>query len=159
MDTILIGVLATALFDVWLAFVQPRIFGSPFNGFPSFGRWVGNFPKGRFIYDDFAKAAPVAHENLIGWIFHYAVGILFTGILVFVWGTDWLAAPNLTPALIVGIGSVVAPLCIIQPAYGLGFFASKTPKPRQAQMRSLVGHTVFGFCLYAAGLVVATWLA
>jgi hypothetical protein len=47
---------------------------------------------------------------------------------------------------------VVFPLFILQPSLGLGVAASKSPKPTQARLKSLVTHTVFGLGLYACAL-------
>jgi hypothetical protein len=46
----------------------------------------------------------------------------------------------------------------MQPAFGFGVAASKTPNPAQARLRSLMNHAVFGFGLYLFGLAVS-WLA
>jgi hypothetical protein len=45
----------------------------------------------------------------------------------------------------------------LQPAFGLGFAASKTGNPAQARFRSLMNHTAFGVGLYLFGLLVS-WL-
>jgi hypothetical protein len=45
----------------------------------------------------------------------------------------------------------------MQPAFGLGFAASKTSNPAQARFRSLLNHTAFGVGLYLFGLLV-DWL-
>jgi hypothetical protein len=36
----------------------------------------------------------------------------------------------------------------MQPAFGLGVAASKTPNPNKARLKSLVTHSVFGVGLY-----------
>jgi hypothetical protein len=67
----------------------------------------------------------------------------------------WLARPTLLPALLYGIGTVVFPFFIMQPALGLGFAASRTPKPTQARLKSLATHTVFGVGLYVCAIGVS----
>ncbi|MDQ3427283.1 MAG: DUF2938 domain-containing protein, partial [Gemmatimonadota bacterium] len=57
--------------------------------------------------------------------------------------------------LLYGIGTVVCPLFIMQPAFGLGIAASRTPNPTQARLKSLVTHTVFGAGLYVCALGVS----
>ncbi|HEY8964087.1 MAG TPA: DUF2938 domain-containing protein [Alphaproteobacteria bacterium] len=151
---VMYGTIATVIFDLYLIFIQPRIFKTPFTGFALAGRWVGYFPKGKFAHESVAKAAPVPHEKILGWLVHYATGIAFGSILLHVWN-GWLQAPTFLPAMIVGITSVLAPFCIMQPAFGMGFFASKTPDPKAARIRSVISHTVFGLCLYATGLLIA----
>lgn len=96
-------------------------------------------------------------ERLIGWIAHYLTGILFAGVLLALWGLGWVFQPSLGPALIVGIGSVVAPFFLMQPGMGAGIAASRTPRPAAARLQSLVTHGVFGLGLYGAGWV-AKWV-
>jgi len=93
-------------------------------------------------------------ECLVGWIAHYTIGIVFALVFVFASG-DWLTRPTLLPALLYGIGTVVFPFFIMQPSFGLGFAASRTPKPAQARLKSLMTHAIFGVGLYACALVVS----
>jgi len=149
-----LGVIATAFLDLWLAFLQPRMLGIPFNGFHLVGRWASYFPQKRFAHDNIGKAEPMPHEVALGWIVHYLVGILFAGILIGLSGMGWIDYPTFIPAFLVGIGSVSAPFLIMQPAFGFGFAAAKTAQPWQARRRSLLTHTIFGLSLYAAGLLM-----
>jgi hypothetical protein len=43
----------------------------------------------------------------------------------------------------------------MQPSFGLGIAAARTPKPNQARLRSLMSHTVFGVGLYASALALS----
>jgi Protein of unknown function (DUF2938) len=52
------------------------------------------------------------------------------------------------PALLFGLGTVLFPYLIMQPAYGLGIAASKTPNPTAARLKSLMSHGIFGLGLY-----------
>jgi uncharacterized membrane protein YagU involved in acid resistance len=89
---------------------------------------------------------------LIGRIAHYMIGIVSAlGFVVLVSG-DWLARPTLLPALLYGIGTVVLPFFIMQPSFGLGIAASRTPKPAQVRLKSVVTHSVFGAGLYICAL-------
>lgn len=147
----LIGVGATLILDLWSLFLK-TVFGLPFPNYTMVGRWTGHFPRGRFVHKSIAEAPIVDGEHLIGWIAHYGIGILFAGLLVAFAGVNWLSAPTLLPALIVGVVTVVAPLLVMQPAMGLGVASSKTPNPNVARLRSLAAHTVFGFGLYLSAL-------
>ncbi|MNJ70969.1 hypothetical protein D3C77_674650 [compost metagenome] len=101
-----------------------------------------------------AKAEPVRHELAWGWGIHYAIGVLFAMLLVVIAGEGWLLAPTLLPAVVVGVVTVVAPLCFMQPAMGAGFLASKTPTPARNCLRSLATHFVFGVGMFlSAGLL------
>lgn len=73
-------------------------------------------------------------------------------------GMQWLHNPTLAPALIVGGGSILAPFCILQPAFGAAFAASRTPQPWLSRLRSLIAHTSFALGLYLSALVVEPWL-
>ena len=64
----------------------------------------------------------------------------------------------LIPAIAFGVVTVLAPFCLMQPALGLGFAASKTSNPAQARLRSLMNHIAFGVGLYLFGLLVNEWL-
>jgi hypothetical protein len=42
----------------------------------------------------------------------------------------------------------------MQPSFGLGVAASKTPNPNRARLKSLMTHTVFGVGLYIWALLL-----
>lgn len=94
---------------------------------------------------------------MVGWIAHYLIGITFAITFVALVGNDWLQRPMLLSALAFGVGTVLMPFSIMQPAFGLGFAASKTPNPAQARFRSLMNHASFGVGLYLFGLLI-NWL-
>lgn len=144
----LIGIGATAAMDVWLLLLA-RL-GAPATSFAMVGRWVGNFPRGRFAHVAIAKAAPVRNELGLGWLTHYLTGIAYAAILVAVQGEAWLVEPTFLPALTLGVVTVVAPWFLMQPAMGAGFLALKTPTPLKNCLRSLANHAVFGAGMYLA---------
>ena len=150
----LIGLGATLLLDIWSLSLKMTL-GAPFPNYTMVGRWIGNFRRGLFVHASMINAPPVAGERLIGWAAHYGIGILYAALLVAFAGVNWLSAPTVLPALIVGIVTVVAPLFVMQPAMGSGIASSKAPDPNIARLRSLAAHGVFGFGLYLAALVVA----
>ena len=53
-----------------------------------------------------------------------------------------------SPPSFFGIATVLVPFFTMQPAFGLGVAASKTPNPNKARLKSLMTHTVFGVGLY-----------
>jgi hypothetical protein len=65
--------------------------------------------------------------------------------------------PTLAPALAVGLGTVVAPFLVMQPAMGAGVAAGRTPNPAAARLQSLVTHAVFGLGLYAGAWLTRAW--
>ena len=116
---ITIGVVGSALMDVWSAVLRRR-FGIPTLDYRLLGRWIGYFPRGRFVHERIAASPPIAGEMPLGWFAHYAIGITFAFVLLSIWGGAWLAAPTVWPALAVGLGTIVAPWFLMQPAMGIG---------------------------------------
>lgn len=152
----LIGIGATAVMDIWLMFLK-RIGVQTLN-FAFIGRWVGHLPRGRFAHPSIGKAQPIPGELMLGWFTHYATGIAFAGLLVAIFGIGWTRDPSWVPAVLVGMGTVVVPLFVMQPAMGSGFAASKTPTPLKNCIRSVVNHTVFGLGLYLSAALIG-WIA
>lgn len=155
---VLVGLGATAVMDLW-ALAQKKLFTIPSLDYRLVGRWIGHFRNGRFAHDSIGKAEPVSAESLIGWSAHYAIGILFAALIVAFWGAGWLRQPTPGPALVVGIGSVVAPFFLMQPCFGIGIAAAKTAKPWLARFRSLVAHASFAVGLYLSALLFARLVA
>lgn len=115
-NTILIGVGATAVLDLWLAILKR--FGVPIGSFALIGRWVAHMCRGTFCHRSIAKAEPVGNELTIGWVTHYAVGIVFAAVLMALQGSAWVESPTFFPAFLTGAVTVVMPLFVMQPAMG-----------------------------------------
>ena len=150
-----VGLGATVVMDLWTVLVN-RAFAVPLPNYCFIGRWLRHMAHGAFTHPSIAAAARQPGECPIGWIAHYAIGTLFALALVGLATPRWLESPTLTPALIFGIVTVGFPLFIMQPAFGLGLAASKTPNPMQARLRSLMNHVVFGIGLYLSALVLSS---
>ncbi len=146
---VFIGVGATATMDVW-GWLRKKVLGGKAPDYGLVGRWIAHMPHGRFRHDSIAAAPKKRGERLIGWTAHYLIGIAFAGLLLALFGDEWVARPRLGPALAVGIGTVAAPFFLMQPGMGAGIAASKTPSPNAARLQSLLTHTVFGLGLYVA---------
>ncbi|PCE33589.1 DUF2938 domain-containing protein [Burkholderia ubonensis] len=146
---LLIGAGGTLMMDLWALF-RRRAFGIPSLDYALVGRWLGHMAAGRFRHASIVAASPVRHERPLGWLAHYAIGIAFAGLPVAIAGTQWISAPTLLPALAAGIGSVAAPFFMMQPAFGFGIAAARTPQPSVARRRSLVTHLSYGLGLYLA---------
>lgn len=155
LHTVAIGIGATGLMDLWLQLL--KALGVPALNFALLGRWVGHMPRGRWVHQGIAKAAPVRGELALGWAAHYFTGITFALLLAALAGPIWLHAPSLWPALYFGIGTVVLPLFVMQPAMGAGIASSRTPTPALNVLKSLANHTVFGIGLYAAAQAIASF--
>ncbi|MEW6118904.1 MAG: DUF2938 domain-containing protein [Pseudomonadota bacterium] len=152
----LIGIGATAVMDVWLTFLKRM--GVPTLDFAYIGRWVGHLARGTLTHASIRAAQPIPGELALGWLTHYAIGVAFAGLLVGLYGIGWAKSPSFLPAVLVGVGTVAAPLFVMQPAMGSGFAASKTPTPLRNCLRSVVNHTVFGMGLYLSAALIA-WIA
>jgi hypothetical protein len=150
---IAIGIGASCMMDIWNIFLK-RAFGIPSLNYCLLGRWILHMPEGTFRHTSISKAPQKQFECPVGWISHYTIGVMFALLLVVVTSGDWLKSPTLLPALLCGIGTVVFPLFVLQPAIGLGIASSRTPNPMQARLKSLMTHTVFGIGMYVCALGV-----
>jgi hypothetical protein len=154
LGAIAVGIGATLIMDLWNQFLK-RAFSIPSLSYCLLGRWLRHMPGGTFRHASITGAPQKPYECTVGWIAHYTIGVGFALVFVGVASRDWLARPTLLPALLYGIGTVVLPFFIMQPSIGLGIAASRTPKPRQARLKSLMTHTVFGVGLYVCALGVS----
>jgi len=148
---IAIGVGASLLMDLWNLFLK-RAFGIPSLNYCLLGRWLCHMPGGTFRHSSIAAAPPKSFECPVGWVAHYSIGAMLALTFVALTSSAWLAQPTLLPALLWGVGTVLFPFLILQPAIGLGFAASRSPAPLQARLKSLMTHTVFGVGLYVCAL-------
>lgn len=152
-QAVVVGVGATAVMDLWLLLLKRS--GVPTMDFALLGRWVGHVFHGRVAHEAIRRARPIAGEVGLGWLTHYAVGIVFAMLLVAVQGRSWLADPAPWPALAWGLATAAAPLFVLQPAMGAGIASSRTPAPLQNSLRSLANHAVFGLGLYLSAAALA----
>jgi len=151
---LLLGVAGSAFIDVWSLVLRHRFHVATLD-YAMLGRWVGHFPRGRFTHARIAAATPIRGEGPVGWVAHYAIGIVFALVLLAVWGQEWAQAPTILPPLVVGIGSVLAPWFIMQPAFGAGIAGAKNAKPLAGRLRNLGTHTVYGFGLYVSAVAIS----
>lgn len=149
----LMGLGATLTFDLWGLFLK-RAFKIMPSNICLVGRWLRYMPAGIFKHSNIGSTPPKSAECTIGWMAHYTIGMTFAGAFVAIAGPDWLQHPTSIPAIIFGVVTVLAPFFILQPSFGLGFAASKTPNPTQARLRSLMNHAAFGVGLYLSGVLV-----
>ncbi|MCU1764583.1 DUF2938 domain-containing protein [Pseudomonas protegens] len=151
LPALLIGVGATLVLDLWTLFLA-RVLNIPGPNWAMVGRWIGHFPRGKFVHQSIARADAVPGERALGWLAHYLIGVVFAALLLLICGLEWARQPTLAPALIIGVLTVAAPFLLMQPGMGAGIAASKMPKPNVARLRSLIAHSVFGLGLYGAGM-------
>lgn len=156
LQVVLIGLGATLTFDLWGLFLKRAFKIAPSN-ICLVGRWVRYMPEGTFTHSNIALTPRKSAECASGWIAHYAIGIAFAMVFVALMGNKWFERPTMMPAIAFGVATLLAPLFIMQPAFGLGFAASKTSNPMQARLRSLMNHVAFGAGLYLFTLL-GNWL-
>ena len=149
----MIGLGATFITDLWALFLKHTFKTAPPN-YCLVGRWLLYMPEGIFRHSNIASSSGKSAECVTGWIAHYVIGVLFAIVFAACVQDTWFLRPTLIPAIVFGIGTVLMPFFVMQPAFGFGWAASKTPNPIQARLRSLMSHIAFG-----AGLYVFAWLA
>jgi hypothetical protein len=154
LGAIAIGIGATLVMDLWNLFLK-HTFNIPSLNYCLLGRWLRHMPEGTLRHASITAAPEKPLECTVGWLAHYTIGVVFGLVFVALTSGDWLARPTVLPALLYGIGTVVFPFFIMQPSFGLGIAASRTPNPTQARLKSLATHIVFGVGLYICGLVVS----
>lgn len=150
----LVGLGATLVIDLW-ALLLKRGFNIPSLNYCLLGRWLLHMPSGTFVHDSIGAATQKRHECAMGWVAHYLIGTTFALVFVLLAPSTWLERPTLLPALAFGILTTLVPFLIMQPSFGLGIAASKAPNPRQARLKSLMTHTVFGVGLYIWALLLS----
>lgn len=151
--SLLIGAGATVCIDLWSLLLK-RGFHIPSLNYCLLGRWVLHLPGGTLVHRSIGAAAPKAGECATGWAAHYGIGVGLAVLFVVLVSAEWLAAPTLLPALAFGVGTVVMPLFVLQPALGLGVASSRAPSPWAARLKSVGTHTVYGLGLYLAAELV-----
>ena len=154
LSTVVVGLGATLFMDIWALFLK-RALGIPLANYGLVGRWLCHMPDGTFMHASIANASEKRFERAVGWIAHYVIGTAYALLFVACVSGSWLVQPSLLPALLFGIGTVLVPYFVMQPALGLGIAASRTPNPSQARLRSLLAHTAFGVGLYAFAVGVS----
>lgn len=154
LKTLAIGIGATFAIDIWVSVL--KLFNIKSLDLKYVGRWIGNFPKGKFSHNKIQDTPPVPNELIIGWTAHYLIGITFAFILVAFYGSSWLDEPKILPALIIGLITAVAPFFIMQPAFGFGIASSKLPSPNLLRLKSLGTHLVYGIGLYLWAVLLNT---
>ena len=150
---VVIGIGATVLMEIWAVLLW-KAFGQARPNWAPVGRWFWHLKNGAVFHDDIGKAEPYANELALGWIGHYAVGMLYGVVLALIVGETWFAAPTFLPAWILGIVTVGAGWFLLQPGLGIGVAAAKLPNANTVRVLNLVSHTVFALGLYGTALLM-----
>ncbi|AOM79851.1 DUF2938 domain-containing protein [Pedobacter steynii] len=156
--SLVIGIGATLIMDIYALMIK-RFFNIPSLDYRILGRWIGHFKNGIFSHKNILQTVPINNEKAIGWLAHYLIGISFAFLLLLIWGIEWAYHPTFWPAITVGLLTTIAPWFMMQPAFGFGIAASKTPHPTTARIRSLKAHAIYGIGLYIAALLLSIVLS
>src|SRR5690349_6831273 len=144
---LVMGITATVAIDLW-ATLANRILGWPRTNWAMVGRWLGHMREGQFTHISIASSPPIVHESILGWAFHYVVGCIYAALYVAYAEIVRMGQPTLVSAVVFGLVTILSPWLLMQPALGLGFCASKAPRPTLVRIQNLIIHTIFGFVLY-----------
>lgn len=150
---ILIGIGGTAAMDVWAIFLWVAC-GQGRPNFGPMGRWFWHLHRGRVFHLDIAEAVPFRRETALGWLGHYAVGVVYGVLLVALTGPRWLEAPTFLPAFVLGIVTVGAGWFLLQPGMGAGWAASRLAHPWRVRGMNLLAHTVFAAGMYGTAVAL-----
>lgn len=151
-NVILIGIGGTLTMDLWAQFL--KLFGIKGLNLAFLGRWLLTIPEGKWFHEKIAASPEKIGELYAGWFAHYGIGISLAALLILVYGYDWLQNPRIRPALVIALVTVLAPLLIMQPALGLGYFSSKASHPVLYCLKSVCSHLIYGLGLYLSALAL-----
>jgi hypothetical protein len=141
------GVTATVAIDLW-ATLANRMLGWPRTNWGMVGRWIGHMRDGKFTHTSIGSSPPIAHESILGWVFHYVVGCIYAALYLVYVSIAKIGQPTLVSAVLFGLVTILSPWLLMQPALGLGIFASKAPRSNLVRLQNLIIHTVFGLTLF-----------
>ena len=99
------GLVATALMDLWQQLLRATA-GVPVSDWSLVGRWFGHVPRGRLFHAPIGQATPVPNERAIGWIGHYATGIVYGFVYVPLMRAGFGLEPSIVNGLVFGAASV-----------------------------------------------------
>ncbi len=152
---LVVGIGSTIALDLW-GLIVARITGMSGTHWPLVGRWLLGLPAGRFVFDQEDTAPDTVVEGVVGWGFHYIVGLAYAAMLPLFWGVDFIKAPTIFPFFLIGVVvSSLAGLMILMPGMGAGLFARKTPMPFITILFVVVAHVIFATAQYLLALGVA----
>jgi hypothetical protein len=159
MDVVLkilaIGIFATVIMDIWATFSN-RVLKFPRTNWAMVGRWLGHIQSGKFIHKPIGSSPEIKYENILGWAFHYLVGVIYATLYVVMVIWCFEGNSSLLNAWFFGLVTILSPWFILQPALGLGICAVKAPKPSMVRLQNFAIHSIFGIALYYGWLFINT---
>jgi len=150
LDALWSGIVATLAADLWQRLLQ-GLAGLPPAPWGLVGRWIALMPRGVFAHRSIAAAPPAPGERALGWAFHYGVGVVYAALYLAL--LRWFAAPpTLSSAVLFSLAMLVAPWLVMQPALGLGVFATRAPRPNVTRAVTVTTHAAFGIGLFVGAV-------
>lgn len=150
------GITATIAIDLWATFSN-RMLGRPRTNWGLVGRWIGHMRDGQFTHVSIGSSPPIAHEAILGWVFHYLVGCVYAALFLMYVSIAQMGQPTIVSAVLFGLVTTLSPWLLMQPALGQGICASKAPRPALVRMQNLSVHTIFGLALYCSCRVTSAF--
>lgn len=153
LNVFLIGFISTFIADL-ITIIVKTIVKIPSLDFAWVGRWVLYINKGQYWHQTIIQSPALPYEKIVGWLVHYLIGIITAGIMLWSYPLFTSILSIESYAFLFGIITIILPFAIMQPAFGFGFAACKTPQPNIAHFRSFLFHLYLGFGLCLATLFV-----
>ncbi len=151
--TLLIGIGATAVMDVW-ALLARRLFQVPTSNWALVGRWLGHFPRGKFRPRHRGRGGdPRRARDRVDRALRHR-GVAYAALLIVVAGVRVARRPHAGAGAADGHEHARRPVLPDAARMGYGIAASRTARPGAARLRSLMNHGVFGLGLYVSALAV-----
>ena len=144
---IFVGLLSCLVMDLWQRLLK-LTYGINPSDWKIIGRWfIFLIIKQKVYNPNIENEKPFKNELIIGWVFHYFIGIVYSlGFFVLMQFFDIFKA-NLIDGLIFGLVTLVIPWFFMLPVLGKGFLASKTPRPFFISSLSIWSHVAIGVAI------------
>lgn len=146
--TILVGLLATATFD--LLYLVIYLVNGSIVDWTMLGRISAYFiTKGEFIAFEWASMPPVYYENAIGWCVHYSVGVVYAFFYVYFILKQFKYPNKVWKSISFLLVMTVFPFFVLDPLSGSGILDLKTVHPVINILLTFCVHSFYGLFLWA----------
>lgn len=146
-----VGIGSTIVLDVWVLIVE-KILKIPPTNWGLVGRWLLGIPKGILVLN--SDTTPSSVEKVVGWLFHYMIGVAYAVLLLLFAGQGFIENPTVFPIFVIGLClSTLAGLVILMPGLGAGLFGRKMPNQGGMIIYLLVAHLIFSVGQYAFSII------
>lgn len=151
-QVIALGIFATIIIDIWATFSN-KVLNFPRTNWAVVGRWLGHIPRGKLSHAPVSAVPAIKYENILGWAFHYFIGVVYAALYVLFAFLFLDGQPSLLSAWVFGLITILSPWFIMQPCLGMGFCASKAAQPAMVRLQNFAIHSIFGVTLYCGWLL------